>query len=258
MPCPRGAADDRHGGRDPRSARRRPGLGSRPGTHHRRRHRRRHGSRDPPAVLRAILYDQGPLQGDRAGFGRGSGRGRGGGRNHRRWKRAGAGDHLHPGFSGRRRSTSPPWTRSLGRRIARVPGSETILVVDDETEVRQLISKVLNFDGYLVLEATGGGGRHTDRQGVGGPDRAVDDRRGDAGHARPRGRHRGEDATAENPGPADLRLHGPAGIPSRGGGRPARLSGQAVQAERVVRSGQEDPRSPFGPARSGSPHPEPS
>jgi two-component system, cell cycle sensor histidine kinase and response regulator CckA len=35
-------------------------------------------------------------------------------------------------------------------------GSETILVVDDETEVRQLVTKVLRFDGYLVLEARGG------------------------------------------------------------------------------------------------------
>jgi PAS domain S-box-containing protein len=38
----------------------------------------------------------------------------------------------------------------------RVPGSETILVVDDEIDVRRLISKVLSFDGYLILEAAGG------------------------------------------------------------------------------------------------------
>ncbi len=36
------------------------------------------------------------------------------------------------------------------------PGSETVLVVDDQTDVRQLISKVLRHDGYLVLEASGG------------------------------------------------------------------------------------------------------
>jgi signal transduction histidine kinase/CheY-like chemotaxis protein len=37
-----------------------------------------------------------------------------------------------------------------------VRGSETILVVDDQTDVRQLISKVLRYDGYLVLEASDG------------------------------------------------------------------------------------------------------
>ena len=37
-----------------------------------------------------------------------------------------------------------------------VQGSETVLVVDDEDDVRQLISKVLRHDGYVVLEATGG------------------------------------------------------------------------------------------------------
>jgi nitrogen-specific signal transduction histidine kinase/CheY-like chemotaxis protein len=35
-------------------------------------------------------------------------------------------------------------------------GSETVLVVDDHPEVRQLVRKVLLRDGYLVLEAAGG------------------------------------------------------------------------------------------------------
>jgi CheY-like chemotaxis protein len=46
---------------------------------------------------------------------------------------------------------SPPATARPAVR-----GSETVLVVDDEDDVRQLISKVLRHDGYVVLEATGG------------------------------------------------------------------------------------------------------
>ena len=35
-------------------------------------------------------------------------------------------------------------------------GSETVLVVDDETDIRQIIRRVLDRDGYKVLEATSG------------------------------------------------------------------------------------------------------
>jgi CheY-like chemotaxis protein len=35
-------------------------------------------------------------------------------------------------------------------------GSETVLVVDDQPDIRELIRKVLHHDGYLVLEAASG------------------------------------------------------------------------------------------------------
>jgi CheY-like chemotaxis protein len=53
---------------------------------------------------------------------------------------------------------------AVGELIAQIPlpprpdirGSETVLVVDDEADIRQLIRKVLLHDGYLVLDAGGG------------------------------------------------------------------------------------------------------
>jgi PAS domain S-box-containing protein len=50
-----------------------------------------------------------------------------------------------------------------------VRGSETVLVVDDEIDVRKLISMVLRRDGYLVLEACGGAEAIRIAQGWEGP-----------------------------------------------------------------------------------------
>jgi CheY-like chemotaxis protein len=50
-----------------------------------------------------------------------------------------------------------PTIEALASSMPVAGGSETVLVVDDEAELRQIIRRVLDRDGYQVLEAASGG-----------------------------------------------------------------------------------------------------
>jgi len=54
------------------------------------------------------------------------------------------------------RSDEPATVAAVPAQVARTRGSETVLVVDDQDDVRFLIRRVLERDGYQVLEASGG------------------------------------------------------------------------------------------------------
>lgn len=53
-------------------------------------------------------------------------------------------------------SVAPAPPEQSEQEVHRRPGSEIVLVVEDQAEVRNLIRRVLERDGYLVLEAVGG------------------------------------------------------------------------------------------------------
>ena len=63
---------------------------------------------------------------------------------------------------------------------------ETILLVDDEPEVRAVIRDVLELNGYTVLEAGDATEAATVEASVAGPDPPVADGRHDAGPLRAR------------------------------------------------------------------------
>jgi two-component system, response regulator, stage 0 sporulation protein F len=47
--------------------------------------------------------------------------------------------------------------RSASRRVASLPGAPTVLVADDDDNLRALVARRLSHAGYVVLEASSGG-----------------------------------------------------------------------------------------------------
>ena len=120
------------------------------------RHRHRHGRRDRAADLRAVLHHEGARQGHRS---RASPR-----CTASCSSRAAASTwRARPGKARRSACTSrwPPMPRApTAARAASVidetSGTETVLVVEDEVDLRLLVRRVLEHRGYEVLEAADG------------------------------------------------------------------------------------------------------
>ena len=118
----------------------------------RHRHRLRHGRRNRRADLRALLHD--PRAGRRA---RPCLRLRHRSpeqRRRRRRERAGHRRHLHHPAATCRSSCRAQRSRRPSRQAH--PGSETILLVEDEDVVRDLTRRVLERQGYTVLACADG------------------------------------------------------------------------------------------------------
>ena len=149
-----------HRGRQPRGRRRPDGRRRRAAGPvcgaGRDRHRRGHGRRHPGAHVRAVLQHQGDRATHRAGAGDGVRDHPAEPRPHRGGQRAGAGHH-HPHLPAphrrRRRRRSPP--RPRARQFP--PRTETVLLVEDDALLLQLVSEVLRQAGYQVLEASNAG-----------------------------------------------------------------------------------------------------
>ena len=117
------------------------------------RHRRRHGRGDARADLRAVLHDQAPWRGHRP-------RPLDGLRHRHAKRRIHLGDS-EPGH-GTTFTVYFPSAREAQRPAVAAPptdglgGRETILLAEDQPEVRAMASAVLRRNGYTVLEASHG------------------------------------------------------------------------------------------------------
>jgi signal transduction histidine kinase len=113
-------------------------------------------------------------------------------------------------------------------------GTETVLIVDDQPDIRELIRKVLDHDGYLVLEAPSGAEAIRIAERWEGPiELLVTD------VMMPN--MRGPDVASA----VYLRLHARHDPARRDGRRSVGVFGQALQTKRTRRQGQVDPRSPL-------------
>ncbi len=87
-------------------------------------------------------------------------------------------------------------------------GSETILLVEDETHVRELVAQMLQASGYTVIAAAGPAAALGAQRPPSRGDRPAPHRRRDARDERPGAASAPESYPAPDAGPVHVRLHG--------------------------------------------------
>ena len=87
-------------------------------------------------------------------------------------------------------------------------GSETVLLVEDEEVVRNLVREILEGNGYTVIEARNGAEALELGAPIQGPDPSARDRRRDAEDERSRARRAPRDDSSRDPHPLHVGLHG--------------------------------------------------
>ena len=122
--------------------------------------------------------------------------------------------------------------RAVAPTAAPAAGSETILLVEDETVVRQLVAEILETTGYTVLQAGDGPSALELLRRHRGDGRAARHRRRHARHERPRGRAGRHGDAPGHAGALHLRLHRLGDRPPRRARARHRVPAEAVQRRR--------------------------